>query len=184
MTTYYFDASGGSDANDGLSEGSPKRTLTELESLSLVPGDEALLKRGETWYEQLTVQWAGNSGNRIIIGAYGEGDKPRVWGAEISHTFIQHSGNIWRRENVTWWNSNSGGGGTWFSFFWGWLNSDDSYGKSTVQSLSSASLGEQGHVPGGNEHGPDIGNLAQALSTLAKHGDWYLDDGANIIYVY
>lgn len=186
MTTYYFDASGGSDANDGLSEGSPKRTIAHLMTLSLGAGDSALFKRDETWYEALTIQagWAGTAGNKLTFGAYGSGAEPRIWGAEVSHTFIQHSGNIWRRENVTWWEANSGGGGTWFSFFWGWLNSDDTYGKSTVQSLSTASLGETGHVPGGNEHGPDIGSLAEALSTLTKHGDWYLDPAANIFYMY
>jgi len=47
------------------------------------PGDTILFKRGEIWREQLIVPSSGTEGNPITFGAYGEGEKPKITGADI-----------------------------------------------------------------------------------------------------
>ena len=49
--TYYVDASGGNDANNGLSSSAAWKTIAKVNGVSLAPGDTVLLKRGEVWRE-------------------------------------------------------------------------------------------------------------------------------------
>jgi hypothetical protein len=74
--TYYVDAVGGSDANDGLSAGTPWRTLGPVTTATLAPGDVVAFKRGQTWTGSATVDESGTSSNRITIAAYGTGSPP------------------------------------------------------------------------------------------------------------
>ena len=67
--TYYIDATSGSDANSGKSEGAPWKTLSRLSDEAFNETTTIKLKRGEVWYEQLTVP-APN----ITIDAYGTGN--------------------------------------------------------------------------------------------------------------
>jgi parallel beta-helix repeat protein len=78
LCDYFVDATGGSDSNDGESQAEPIKTITELETITLVAGDTVCFKRGETWTDQLTVGYSGTSGNPITFGAYGVGDKPII----------------------------------------------------------------------------------------------------------
>ena len=45
--TYYVDATGGSDNNDGT--GAPWQTVAKVNATTFQPGDSILFKRGETW---------------------------------------------------------------------------------------------------------------------------------------
>jgi len=69
-TAYYVDATLGSDANDGLSVGTPWQTLTHVSSQAFLPGDQILLKCGETWTDTLTIDDVGATGNEIIVTGY------------------------------------------------------------------------------------------------------------------
>jgi len=82
MSTYYVDATGGSDSNDGLSEANAWKTISKVNSSSFNPGDSILFKRGEVWREQLTIPSSGSSGNPITFGAYGSGDNPLILGSD------------------------------------------------------------------------------------------------------
>ena len=62
----------GDDNNDGLSEKTPKRTIASISNGLLVPGDVALLKRGDMWHETLVFSPG------ITYSAYGEGKKPEL----------------------------------------------------------------------------------------------------------
>ncbi len=78
-TTYYVDATTGSDANDGLGVGTPWQSLAYVSTQSFAPGDQILLKCGETWVDPLIISDSGISGSEIIIGSYGsctESNKP------------------------------------------------------------------------------------------------------------
>jgi hypothetical protein len=87
MSTYYFDWTGGNDANDGLSVGAAKKTITALNALVLNPGDTILLKRGETWSGiAILVSYSGNAGNLITYDAYGAGALPIIIG-DADHCF-------------------------------------------------------------------------------------------------
>ena len=78
-TTYYVSASSGSDSNSGLSASTPWQTLTKASSVVLSPGDEILLKAGDTWTGQtLTPQGSGTPTNPIVISSYGTGARPHI----------------------------------------------------------------------------------------------------------
>jgi parallel beta-helix repeat protein len=78
-TTYYVDATLGSDANDGLTLGTPWQTLTHVSAQAFLPGDQILLKCGEMWTDPLAIDDSGISGSQIVIGSYDsctESNKP------------------------------------------------------------------------------------------------------------
>ena len=78
--TYYFDASAGSDTNDG-SLMAPWKNLTKLDSVVIVPGSQILLRAGSIWTGQrLKFTGSGTEGNPIIVNKYGDGAKPLLAG--------------------------------------------------------------------------------------------------------
>jgi len=82
---YYVDPSSGNDANAGTSATSAWRSVTRVGKATLAAGDSVVLKRGGIWYGQtLTVNSSGQSGNPIIIGAYGTGAAPILDGGNRS----------------------------------------------------------------------------------------------------
>lgn len=94
---FYVDASSGSNSNDGLAPERAWRNLLKVNALSFEPGDEILLKRGETWTETLIVPSSGSDENVIKIGAYGEGDRPVIDGEGTRDYLLQTNGqeNLW-----------------------------------------------------------------------------------------
>ena len=76
-TTYYVDCAG-SDSNNGKSEGQAWKTLAKANRTPLRPGDSLLLKRGCMWAGSLKARWNGTADQPILIGAYGEGDRPLI----------------------------------------------------------------------------------------------------------
>ena len=101
--TYYVDATGGTDSNDGLTTGTAWQTIAKVNGLTcgssvgqLGPGDSVLLKRGETWREQLTVPCSGSMGAPIVFGAFGSGDLPKFQGyTEFSGPWTDTGGGIY-----------------------------------------------------------------------------------------
>jgi len=92
--TYYLDPAG-NDANSGISELAPWRTISRVNRSTFSPGDSILLKRGGIWREQLNIPSSGSSGNPITFGAYGMGDKPVINGAMVVNGWTRYSGNIY-----------------------------------------------------------------------------------------
>jgi len=71
----------GDDANDGLSESAPKRSLRAVGLDRLPAGSEVLLARGGVWVqpEMLIVDNPQVTAQRpLVIGAYGRGDRPWI----------------------------------------------------------------------------------------------------------
>ncbi|WP_164863442.1 carboxypeptidase regulatory-like domain-containing protein [Agromyces sp. LHK192] len=78
-TTYYVDSVDGDDSADGTSTSSAWRSLDQVNEADLEPGDEILLRRGATWTgEQLSPSSSGEEGSPILVGAYGDGAKPKI----------------------------------------------------------------------------------------------------------
>jgi autotransporter-associated beta strand protein len=82
-TTFYVSESEGDDSWTGEAEtpgagAGPWRTLGKASSVNLVPGDQILLKAGDTWNEELQPKGNGTPANPIVIAAYGTGDKPVI----------------------------------------------------------------------------------------------------------
>ncbi|WP_320112666.1 LamG-like jellyroll fold domain-containing protein [Draconibacterium orientale] len=94
-TVYYVSASG-DDANTGTSESQPWKTLVKVSSTSFSPGDQILFKRGDEWSGTITVTSSGSAGSPIVYGAYGSGEKPKIYGSEEITGWTQYSGNIYK----------------------------------------------------------------------------------------
>ena len=78
--TFYVDSAKGSDAAEGTAESTAWQSLEKVNQAVLFPGDQVLFKRGGLWRGQL-VPHSGLSGNRIVYGAYGTGEKPILQGS-------------------------------------------------------------------------------------------------------
>ena len=86
---YYFSSSSGDDGHDGAAPSwdgthGPWKTLAKAGAATFSAGDRILLKCGDEWNEQLTVNSHGNRAscgmpeNPIEISSYGVGDKPKI----------------------------------------------------------------------------------------------------------
>ena len=96
-TTYYISSSG-SDSNNGTSSITPFLTLSKVNSLTLVAGDQVLFKRGDSWYGQL-VPKSGSALGDITYSSYGTGNKPLIHSSSIitsASNWTNYSGNIWK----------------------------------------------------------------------------------------
>lgn len=87
MATYYIDGTGGSESNNGLSEGAPKKDFSS--SIPVTDGTVVLLRAGTT------VNLTANrfpTGN-YTVGAYGDGPKPTL--AIPGGTYqLSHTGTV------------------------------------------------------------------------------------------
>ncbi|THF81626.1 beta-xylosidase family glycoside hydrolase [Cohnella fermenti] len=80
MATTYYVSSSGNDSNAGTSASAPWQTLTKASALTYQPGDQLLIKRGDVWNESLSLKGTGTSASPIVVGAYGAGDAPKLYG--------------------------------------------------------------------------------------------------------
>lgn len=97
MPTYYFSNADGNDsrtATQAQDQSTPWKTLSKLNSFAFVPGDQVLLKRGDTFTGSLSVS-SGAAGNVITYGAYGTGNPPIVSGFSVLSTWALSSGHIY-----------------------------------------------------------------------------------------
>src|SRR5258706_10893664 len=78
-TNYYFSATG-NNTNSGTSSASPWLTLSKLSGVTLQPGDQVLLNRGDIFAGGISINQSGGTGNPIIFSAYGSGAKPIITG--------------------------------------------------------------------------------------------------------
>src|SRR5574340_969427 len=83
--TYYISSSQGSNANSGLSAQAPWKTLDKIfvksySSSPFAPGDQILLRRGDTWDGQIRLKANGTAASPILLGSYGTGAKPVIYG--------------------------------------------------------------------------------------------------------
>ena len=83
-TTYYVDALRGSDEGTGTSIDGAWQSLARASQVKLQPGDQLLLRRGATFEGELEISGTGTPGQRILVGAYGEGEQPVVRGLDRS----------------------------------------------------------------------------------------------------
>jgi hypothetical protein len=81
---YYVDHTGGSDNNQGTSPTGAWQSLARIRQTHLYAGDFVLLKRGETWGEQLQINASGSDGAPITFGAYATGNMPAIDGTSLT----------------------------------------------------------------------------------------------------
>lgn len=83
QTNYYVDNIAGDDNFAGTSEIAAFKTLDKINTLTFLPGDAILFKKGGSWTGTLRPLGSGSAGNRIVIGSYGTGDLPIIDGGGI-----------------------------------------------------------------------------------------------------
>ena len=81
MATYYIDPILGKDEYDGLSATRPKKDYLKL---NIIPGDSILFKRGSVYRAKLELKM-GTDYDPITYGAYGEGEKPALYGSVANY---------------------------------------------------------------------------------------------------
>ena len=79
-TTYYISFTSGNDDNDGKSEDNPFKNLGKINSITYKPGDKIMFKSGDSWRGYFKILGSGEASNKIEIGAYGSGSKPKIDG--------------------------------------------------------------------------------------------------------
>lgn len=92
--TYYV-ANDGDDLSAGTSSDEAWRTLGMVSSSSFQAGDRILLKRGDEWYESLTIGSSGSADLPVTFSSYGTGPMPRILGSKKLTTWNHVTGNIW-----------------------------------------------------------------------------------------
>lgn len=77
--TFHISSSEGSNSNSGLSPAQAWRTFAPLAGyLPLAPGDQLLLRAGDTFPDQLTLRGKGTADAPITLSRYGDGPRPIV----------------------------------------------------------------------------------------------------------
>ncbi|MEK7477523.1 MAG: right-handed parallel beta-helix repeat-containing protein [Candidatus Coatesbacteria bacterium] len=96
MSTYYVDATAGSDTNPGTSEGAAWRTLKHAAAREFRAGDRLLLARGGAWHEPMVLNGRGDPANPILLGAFGTGPRPAIHGGETHAVAAARPVGGWR----------------------------------------------------------------------------------------
>ena len=73
--TYYVDSTKGNDSNDGLSPETAFASIDKLNTITFLPGDEILFKKGETFVGCFKPQGSGTEAAPIKIASYGDSGK-------------------------------------------------------------------------------------------------------------
>jgi len=76
--TYFIDASGGRDTNDGATPATAWQTLTKVNATTFQAGDALCLKAGSAWTGTLAPKGSGSATAPIIVDQFGTGSKPRI----------------------------------------------------------------------------------------------------------
>ncbi|GAB3643136.1 PA14 domain-containing protein [Spirosoma arcticum] len=94
--TIYYVAADGNDSNDGRSASHPFLRLASINALQLQPGDQVLLRRGDTFRGELLIRQSGSAAQPIVIDAYGTGAKPVLSGSEPLTNWTNLRNNRWQ----------------------------------------------------------------------------------------
>jgi len=100
-TIYYVSSSSGNDNYSGLSQATPFASVNKVNSLNLQPGDEVLLKCGDTWQvDPLIINKSGTQAAPIVFSSYPTGcvNKPILSGSRAIGGWTLFSGNIYRAD--------------------------------------------------------------------------------------
>lgn len=77
-TDYYISESMGDDANNGLTSGTPWQTFGPIRTTYFSPGDRVMLKRGDTWTEEMEIRGLGVAELPMTLTTYGTGERPHI----------------------------------------------------------------------------------------------------------
>lgn len=87
---YYVSNSGGSDSNAGTTSCTPWKTLSKVANSTFSSSTTIHFKKGDTWYEGLSVP-----SNNLSLGSYGSGANPIFDGSESVSSWTSEGSNIY-----------------------------------------------------------------------------------------
>ncbi len=70
-------------------------TIAQVNAHTFVADDQILFRRGDIWRETLLLGQSGTDEHPIVVGAYGTGDLPKIYGSTQISTWTYHDTNIW-----------------------------------------------------------------------------------------
>jgi hypothetical protein len=79
----YFFSEKGSDKGNGKSKASPLKSIQQISSLPLQPGDTVFFERGSTFRGSFSISRSGSKGRPIVFAAYGVGADPVIAGSVL-----------------------------------------------------------------------------------------------------
>lgn len=99
--TYYMDSIAGDNANSGMSEVEPWKSLDKLNQQTFKPGDKILFKSGTEYIGQFEPKGSGEKKHPIVVDQYTVGDKPILHGVgEKRHTILLENIQYWELNNL------------------------------------------------------------------------------------
>lgn len=152
--TFFVDATGGSDQNDGLSPATAWKSLEKVNSASEVSGEAVRFKRGEIWRGQL-VPRSGTKEHPTRYADFGSGAKPVIMGS-VSQSRP----------------------GDWVNGVGHWMNRDTS----NLWRSTTAFDTDVGNII--FSHGKAVGFKRWSLQDLATQGDFYYDRASRQLTLY
>ena len=91
---YYISASG-NDSNKGTSIEESWKTIENLKTLKLKPGDSILFNRGDVFRGEILIETSGKESKKIVFSSYGSGKKPVITGAITLTGWKQNKDNMY-----------------------------------------------------------------------------------------
>lgn len=83
--TYYISSSSGSNGNSGLAPDAAWADFAPVNALTLQPGDQVLLRRGDAWpAARLDLTGKGTPEQPILLSAWGSGANPLITGINLT----------------------------------------------------------------------------------------------------
>lgn len=96
--TNYYVKTGGNDEANGTSDATAWATISKVNTVwtagTFAAGDSILFNRGDTFYGTITVKESGASGNHIILGAYGSGADPIIYGYTQLTSWVAYNDSV------------------------------------------------------------------------------------------
>ncbi len=102
--TNYYLSNLGNDSNSGTSPSEAWQTITQLNTISLSPGDSVLFECGSIFRGEIDLMFSGTQDSFIYFGQYGNGALPIISGAKEATGWSLYDGNIYQApftNNVT-----------------------------------------------------------------------------------
>lgn len=97
-----FVSNSGNDANSGKYPWAPIKTISKLNTITILPGQIVAFKSGDTFNDTtLVVKSSGTASKPITYTAYGPGAKPKISGSQPITGWTLHSGNIYKATFAT-----------------------------------------------------------------------------------
>jgi len=96
--TIYYVSNAGNDSSAGTTQDTAWLTLAKVQATTFKPGDQVLLRRGDTWFEMLVVPGTRTQNQApLVFSCYGAGPIPNVSNHKIAASAGWQSagGNLW-----------------------------------------------------------------------------------------